>query len=227
MPQSGVARTDSPTVAPPPPPPRPPFLPQVYQSVHDAFVRLETRGGHVYNRREEDVEQDGRERAPLTKALFHNEPPRAHPVVEPHACSHAIVEMMNGRDHIMWHAKTGEYCPEEGSINGVVSFLVRSIKHTCSGIRFFRASSCNRRITNIISVVERFGRKPPCSSGRIPTCSQYFAAAASDDFQQYLAGVHYQRDVPVVTALCPSFFSWRTMLMAHISTAATPRPPSK
>ena len=31
--------------------------------------------------------------------------------------------------------------------------LVRSIKHKYSGIRFFRASSCNRRITNIISVV--------------------------------------------------------------------------
>ena len=50
---------------------------------------------------------------------------------------------------------------------------VRSIKHTYSGIRFFHASSCNRRITNIISVVERFGRETPCSSGRIPTRSQY------------------------------------------------------
>ena len=51
--------------------------------------------------------------------------------------------------------------------------LIRSIKHTYSGIRFFRASSCSRRITNIISVIERFGRKPLYSSGRIPTCSQY------------------------------------------------------
>ena len=51
--------------------------------------------------------------------------------------------------------------------------LVRSIKHTHSGILFFRASSSNRRITNIISVVQRFGRKPLCSSGRIPTRSQY------------------------------------------------------
>ena len=37
----------------------------------------------------------------------------------------------NDRDHILWHAKTGEYCPEEGSINGVVRFVkLRSIKHT-------------------------------------------------------------------------------------------------
>ena len=104
------------------PPPRPPFLPQVCRSVHDAFVHLETRGGQVYNRREEDVEQEGCEHAPLTKASFHSKPPRAHPVVEPHACSHPIVELTNGRDCILWHAKTGEYRPEEGSINGVVYF---------------------------------------------------------------------------------------------------------
>ena len=76
----------------------------------------------MYNRREEDVEQEGREYATLTKALLHSEPPRAHPVVEPHACSHVIVELTIDQDHILWHAKTGEYCPEEGSINGVVRF---------------------------------------------------------------------------------------------------------
>ena len=105
-----------------PPAPRPSLFVHVHQSVHDAFVRLETRGGHVYNRRVENIEQEGREHAPLTKALFHSEPPRAHPAVEPHACSHAIVELMNDRDQILWHAKTSEYCPEEGSINGVVRF---------------------------------------------------------------------------------------------------------
>ena len=66
--------------------------------VHDAFVRLKTRGGQVYNRREEDVEQEGCEHAPLTKALFYSESPREHPVVELHACSHAIVELTNDRD---------------------------------------------------------------------------------------------------------------------------------
>ena len=121
MSQSGVARTDSSAVASPRPL-APPFLPQVYQSVHDAFVPLETRGGHVCNRREEDVEQEGREHAPLRKASFHSKPPRVYPFVEPHACSHAIVDLTNDRDHILWHAKTGEYCPKEGSINGVVRF---------------------------------------------------------------------------------------------------------
>ena len=39
-----------------------------------------------------------------------------------HTSIHAIVELTNDRDHILWHAKTDESCPEEGSINGVVRF---------------------------------------------------------------------------------------------------------
>ena len=78
--------------------------------------------GHVYNVREENVEQERREHAPLAKALLHSEPPREHPDVEPHACSHAIVEWTNDRDYFLWHAKTGKYFPEEGSVNGVERF---------------------------------------------------------------------------------------------------------
>ena len=153
------------------PAPRSLFIPQVYQSVHHAIVRLETRGGHVNNRREKDIEQERWEQ-PLTKALFHSEPLRAGPVVEPHACSHAIVELMNDRDHSLWHAKTGEYCPETSLISGVARFG-RTDKPYIQVNTFFRASSCNRRIINIVSVVERFGRKSLCTSGRIPTRSQY------------------------------------------------------
>ena len=171
MPQSGVVRTECPAVASLRPPPAP-FFPQLYQSVHDPFVRLETRGGHVCNRREEDVGPEGRKHAPLTKTLFHSEPPQTHPVVEPHARSHAIVELTNDRNHIMWHAKTNEYCPEECSINEDVPFG-KVDKAYIQRNSFFRARFSNRRITNIISVVERFGRKPLCSSGRIPTRSQY------------------------------------------------------
>ena len=101
-----------------PPPSRPRFLPQMHQSV----LRLEMHVGYVYNHREEYVEQKGRKRATLTKALLHSEPPRGHPVVEQHACSHAIIELTNDGDHILWHAKTGEYSPGECSINGVVCF---------------------------------------------------------------------------------------------------------
>ena len=50
--------------------------------------------------------------------------------------------------------------------------LVGSMKHTYNGIRFFRASYCSRRITNIMSVVERFGLKSLWSSGRTPKRSQ-------------------------------------------------------
>ena len=80
-------------------------------------------------------------------------------------------------------------------------WLVRSMKHTYGGICFFRASSFRQRCRNIISVVERFGRKPLCSSGRIPTRSQYSLRRRA--VQQYLADVRYQRDTLVVAALCP------------------------
>ena len=122
MPQSDVSRTGSPLVATPHPPPLSPFLPRMHQSVHDVFVRLEARVGHVYNHRETYIEQEGHEHAPLTKGLFNSEPPRAHPVVELYAYSHAIVELTNNQDHLLWHAKTGEYSPEKSSINGVVRF---------------------------------------------------------------------------------------------------------
>ena len=36
-----------------------------------------------------------------------------------------------------------------------------------------------------------------------PHALTVLAEAASDDLQQYLAGVFYQRDAPVVAALCP------------------------
>ena len=171
MPQSSVARTGAPVVASPRPL-APLFFPQVCQSVHDVFVRLETRVGGVCNRREEYVEQEGRECAPLAKALFHSELPRAHPVVEPHACSYAIMKLTNDRDHILWHAK--RVSTVQRKIRSTESCaLVRSIKHTYNGICFFRANYCSRRITNIIPVLERFGRKPLCSSGRIPERSQY------------------------------------------------------
>ena len=121
----------------------PPFFPQVHESVHDVFVRLETRIGHVYNHREEYVKQEGREHAPLAKALFHSKPSRAHSVVEPHAYSHAILELTNDRDHILWYAKTGGYCPEEGSVNRVVRFG-KVDKAYIQRNMSFRVNSCSR-----------------------------------------------------------------------------------
>ena len=116
MPQSDVIGTGSTLVDPP----RPRLLTPMPQSVHDVSVRLGTRVGHAYNLRKEDVEQEGREHAPLTKTRFHSEPPRVHPVVEPQACSRVIFKLTNDRDHLLWHEKIGQYSPEEGSINRVV-----------------------------------------------------------------------------------------------------------
>ena len=85
MPNSDVARHGSPAISPRVPSPLFLFLVNVYQSVQDVFVHLETRVGHGYNRREGDVGQEGRQHVFLTKTLFYSEPPRAHPIFEPHA----------------------------------------------------------------------------------------------------------------------------------------------
>ena len=76
MPHSKVKRAGSPSVAPPRPPS--PYYPsEVQQSVREVFVRLETRVGHVYKRRKEDVEEEGCEHTPLANALCStaNQPP--------------------------------------------------------------------------------------------------------------------------------------------------------
>ena len=56
--------------------------------------------------------------------------------------------------YFLWHAQTGEYCPERGSGNGVVRFgkVDKAYKRRVGGKV---AKSCSRRTTNIVSVVER------------------------------------------------------------------------
>ena len=160
------------------------------------------RAGHVYNRHEEDVEQEGREQTPLTKALFNSKPPRAHPVVEPHAYLHAIVELTNVRDHILWHAKTGEYCPEEGSINGVVRF------GKVDKAYIQRNLFLPRQLLQPANHKHHIGGRTAWSEiilflRQDPHALTVLAEAASDDLRQYLVGVCYQRDAAVVAALCP------------------------
>ena len=86
------------------------------------FVQLKTGVRHTYNRCEADVEQEEHVRARLTKALFYNELHQSYPVIESHACSHAIVRLTNDRDHLLRHAKKGERSSEKGLINGLVRF---------------------------------------------------------------------------------------------------------
>ncbi|CAM9380839.1 unnamed protein product, partial [Ascophyllum nodosum] len=93
--------------------------------------------------------------------------------------------------------------------------LVRSIKHTYSGIRFFRASSCNRRITDTISVVERFGRKPLCSYGRIPTRSQYSLRCRAIIFSTILPACATSEMPLYLPHTVRSFFLWSTMMRAN------------
>ena len=159
----------------------------------------------------------------MTKTFFYSEPLRAHPVVEPHACSHAIVELTNDRDHSLWHAKTGKYCPQEGSINGVVRFG-KVDKAYIERNSFFprqhlqptnhKHHICGRTVRLEITLFLR----------QDPHALTVLTEAASDNLQQYLTGVCYQRDAVVVAALCPILLFCGVPRWWHISTAAAPWP---
>ena len=58
-------------------------------------------------------------------------------------------------------------------VRSAVSYAFwRSMKHMKRDTPAFRPISYSLRITNIISVVERFDRSPHCSSGNSPFGSQ-------------------------------------------------------
>ena len=80
--------------------------------------------------------------------------------------------------------------------------LVRSIKHPYSGILFLP-----RQLLQPTNRKHHIGGRTVRSETILflrqdPHVLTVLAEAASDDLQQYLAGVRYQRDAPVVAALC-------------------------
>lgn len=71
--------------------------------------------GLMYHNHEEVTKGEGREHIPLVKTLFHGELSRALTVIEPRACSHAIVELTDDRNHPLRHAEASACFPQEGS----------------------------------------------------------------------------------------------------------------
>ena len=102
----------------------------------------------------------------------------------------------------MWHAKTGEYCLEEGSINGVVRF------GKVDKAYIERNSFLPRQLLKPTNHKHHIGGRTVRSETSLFLRPDLHALtvlveAASDDLQQYLASVRYQRDADVATALCP------------------------
>ena len=112
------------------------------------------------------------------------------------------MELTNDRDHILWHAKTGEYCPKKGSINGVVRF--GKVDKACVE----RNSFLPRQLLQSMNHKHHIGGRTVRSETALflrqdPHALTVLAEVMSNGLQQYLAGVSYQRDVPVVAALYP------------------------
>ena len=66
----------------------------------------------------------------------------------------------------------GQHLPQQFSVDRVVGLLEVDEAHMYSGIFLCQPSSWSRRTTNSMSMVDRAGRKPHCSSGSICCASQ-------------------------------------------------------
>ena len=110
--------------------------------------------------------------------------------------------MTNDQDHILWHAKTGEYYPEHGLVNGVVRFgevdkayIQRNL--FLPGQLLYPTNQAHHiGGRTVLSETTLFLRQNPRALAVL-------TEGTRDDFQQYLAGVRYQRDIRVVSTLCP------------------------
>ena len=96
----------------------------------------------------------------------------------------------------------GEYCPEGGSINGVVRF------GKVDKAYLQRNLFLPRRLLEPTNHKHDIGGRTVRSETTLflwqdPHALAVLTEVASDDLQQYLAGVRYQREAPVVAALCP------------------------
>ena len=99
-------------------------------------------------------------------------------------------------------ARQTEYCPEEGSINGAVRF--RKVDKAYMQWNSF----LTRQLLQPTNHKHHIGGKTVRSETTLflrqdPHALTVLDEVASDDLQQYLTGVRYQRDAPVVAALCP------------------------
>ena len=98
--------------------------------------------------------------------------------------------------------QNGRVLSKGGSINGVVRFGKIDKAYVQ------RNSFLPRQLLQPTNHKHHIGGRTVWSEttlflGQDPHALTILAQAVSDDLQQYLAGVRYQRDAPVVTALCP------------------------
>ena len=222
MSQSGVARTDSPAVASPRPP------------ASLFFLRCTKASTMALS----DLKRGEATFITAAKKMLNRRGASTHLLRRPCSTANHLEHILSSsRTHArmpMWNCRMTEIIlcgmPKRAStvqrrVESTESYaLVRSIRHTYSGIRFFRASSCNRRITNIMSVVERFGRKPLCSSGRIPTRSQYSMRRQAMIFSSILLACATSEMPLQLPHSVQSFGSWSTMMMASFHYCGTSSP---
>lgn len=71
---------------------------------------------------EKHVEQQWHEHTRLPETLLYVDHVRAFAIIQPHACSHAVVELAGGGKHSRWYTKASQDRPQESAVGGVTRF---------------------------------------------------------------------------------------------------------
>ena len=100
------------------------------------------------------------------------EPFRVVAVIITHASPHAILEITDNSPHLAWYAKACMSASHSSSRSTESYAFFRWTKRSYRGVFLCPPSYSNQCTTNNISIVDRAGRKPHCSSASNPSVSQ-------------------------------------------------------
>ena len=75
--------------------------------VRDGCINVEASLGHPQYRRQQRLEQQGRDHASLHETMQHVQLIRALAIIELRACAHAVVKLADDGQHFQGHANRG------------------------------------------------------------------------------------------------------------------------
>ena len=170
--------------------------------------------GHTQYRREKHVEQQWREHACLPEILPHVI--RALSITQPHACLHAVVELVDDGEHSRWHTKTSKDTPQKGSVDGAICFGEVDKAQVQGSVllpRQFLQSSYYEHKANRRAL----GSEPTLFLRQNVFAFTIVTQATRDDFEEYFAGVSLEGDATIIATLSPI-----VLLVKHLSCCIFP-----
>ena len=141
----------------------------------------------------------------MPETLPHVELIRALSIIQPHACSHAVVELVDDGEHSRWHAKTSKDIPQKGSVDGVICFgevdKVQAQGVVLRPRQFLQSSYYECHVNR-----RALGSEPTLFLRQNVLAFAIVTQATRDDFEEYFSGVSHEGDATISATLSPIFF---------------------